>query len=94
MRDAEQEARAQVVVTATAARAHAIKVPPSQARNRDGTTAVMPESGKPSRMVCRKPKEYRSPMPLTGGAQLVPDQVSAVAAYVWSISHNPAPKRR
>lgn len=40
-----------------------------------------------------QPKEYRSPMPPMGGAQLTPDQVSAVAAYVWSISHNPAPKR-
>jgi mono/diheme cytochrome c family protein len=32
-------------------------------------------------------KEYRSPMPPMGGAQLTRDQVSAVAAYVWSISH-------
>jgi glucose/arabinose dehydrogenase/mono/diheme cytochrome c family protein len=40
-----------------------------------------------------QPMEYRSPMPPMGGAQLTPDQVSAVAAYVWSISHNPAPKR-
>ncbi len=38
-----------------------------------------------------QPKEYRSPMPPMGGAQLTPDQVSAVAAYVWSISHRPAP---
>jgi glucose/arabinose dehydrogenase/mono/diheme cytochrome c family protein len=34
-----------------------------------------------------QPKQYRSPMPAMGGAQLTPDQVSAVAAYVWSISH-------
>ena len=34
-----------------------------------------------------QPKQYRSPMPPMGGAQLTPDQVSAVAAYVWSISH-------
>jgi glucose/arabinose dehydrogenase/cytochrome c5 len=34
-----------------------------------------------------QPKEYRSPMPPMGGAQLTPDQVSAVAAYIWSISH-------
>jgi glucose/arabinose dehydrogenase/mono/diheme cytochrome c family protein len=34
-----------------------------------------------------QPKEYRSPMPPMGGAQLTPDQLSAVAAYVWSISH-------
>jgi mono/diheme cytochrome c family protein len=34
-----------------------------------------------------QPKKYRSPMPPKGGAQLTPEQVSAVAAYVWSISH-------
>ena len=34
-----------------------------------------------------QPKEYRSPMPPMGGAQLTRDQVSAVAAYVWSLSH-------
>jgi len=34
-----------------------------------------------------QPKQYRSPMPAMGGAQLTPDQVSAVAAYVWSLSH-------
>lgn len=33
------------------------------------------------------PKNYRSPMPPMGGAQLTPDQLSAVAAYVWSLSH-------
>jgi glucose/arabinose dehydrogenase/cytochrome c5 len=33
------------------------------------------------------PKNYRSPMPAMGGAQLTPDQVSAVAAYVWALSH-------
>lgn len=32
-----------------------------------------------------QPKEYRAPMPPMGGAQLTPDQVSAVAAYVWSL---------
>jgi mono/diheme cytochrome c family protein len=31
-----------------------------------------------------QPKKYRSLMPPMGGAQLTPDQVSAVAAYVWS----------
>jgi mono/diheme cytochrome c family protein len=35
-----------------------------------------------------RPKQYRSPMPPMGGAQLTSDQVSAVAAYVWSISHH------
>jgi glucose/arabinose dehydrogenase/mono/diheme cytochrome c family protein len=34
-----------------------------------------------------QPKEYRSPMPAMGGAQLTPDQIKAVAAYVWSLSH-------
>jgi mono/diheme cytochrome c family protein len=34
-----------------------------------------------------KPKNYRAPMPPMGGAQLTPDQVSAVAAYVWAIGH-------
>ena len=33
------------------------------------------------------PKQYRSPMPPMGGAQLSPEQVSAVAAYVWALSH-------
>ena len=35
-----------------------------------------------------QPKQYRSPMPPKGGAQLSPGQVSAVAAYVWSLSHH------
>jgi glucose/arabinose dehydrogenase/cytochrome c5 len=34
-----------------------------------------------------QPKEYRSPMPPMGGAQLTDDQVSALAAYVWALSH-------
>jgi mono/diheme cytochrome c family protein len=34
-----------------------------------------------------QPKQYRSAMPAMGGAQLTADQVSAVAAYVWSLSH-------
>jgi len=33
------------------------------------------------------PKNYRSPMPPMGGAQLTPSQVSAVAAYVWALNH-------
>ena len=35
----------------------------------------------------KQPKQYRSPMPPMGGAQLTPDQRAAVAAYVWSLSH-------
>jgi glucose/arabinose dehydrogenase/mono/diheme cytochrome c family protein len=38
-----------------------------------------------------QPKEYRSAMPPMGGAQLTPEQVSAVAAYVWAISHRGSP---
>ncbi len=34
-----------------------------------------------------QPKEYRSPMPAMGGAQLTPEELSAVAAYVWALSH-------
>ncbi|HYK34482.1 PQQ-dependent sugar dehydrogenase [Alloacidobacterium sp.] len=34
------------------------------------------------------PKQYRSPMPAGGGAQLTPDQASAVGAYVWALSHH------
>jgi glucose/arabinose dehydrogenase/mono/diheme cytochrome c family protein len=34
-----------------------------------------------------QPKQYRSPMPPMGGAQLSSDQVSAVAAYIWALSH-------
>jgi len=33
------------------------------------------------------PKQYRSPMPPMGGAQLTADEISAVAAYVWGLSH-------
>ncbi|MCU1298040.1 MAG: glucose/sorbosone dehydrogenase-like protein [Acidobacteriaceae bacterium] len=40
-----------------------------------------------------EPKQYRSPMPPMGGAQLTPDQVSAVAAYVWALSHRGSPNR-
>jgi len=36
----------------------------------------------------QQPKQYRSPMPPMGGAQLTPDQLSAVAAYVWALSHH------
>jgi glucose/arabinose dehydrogenase/mono/diheme cytochrome c family protein len=34
-----------------------------------------------------QPKDYRSPMPPMGGAQLTPAQVKALAAYVWSLNH-------
>jgi glucose/arabinose dehydrogenase/mono/diheme cytochrome c family protein len=34
-----------------------------------------------------QPKNYRSPMPPMGGTQLTADQVNAVAAYLWSLSH-------
>jgi glucose/arabinose dehydrogenase/mono/diheme cytochrome c family protein len=34
-----------------------------------------------------QPKRYRSPMPPMGGAELTKDQLSALAAYVWALSH-------
>jgi glucose/arabinose dehydrogenase/mono/diheme cytochrome c family protein len=34
-----------------------------------------------------QPKHYRSPMLPMGGAQLTADQASALAAYVWALSH-------
>ncbi len=34
-----------------------------------------------------KPKQHPAPMPPKGGAQLTDDQVKAVAAYVYSLSH-------
>jgi glucose/arabinose dehydrogenase/mono/diheme cytochrome c family protein len=40
-----------------------------------------------------QPKQYRSPMPPMGGAQLSADQASALAAYVWGLSHRPAPPK-
>jgi glucose/arabinose dehydrogenase/mono/diheme cytochrome c family protein len=40
-----------------------------------------------------QPKQYRSPMPPMGGAQLTPDEVSAVAAYVWALSHRTSPNQ-
>ena len=36
------------------------------------------------------PKDYRSPMPPRGGAQLSAADVSAVAAYVWALAHQTA----
>jgi glucose/arabinose dehydrogenase/cytochrome c5 len=36
-----------------------------------------------------QPKQYRAPMPPLGGAQLSKEQVSALAAYVWGLSHRP-----
>jgi glucose/arabinose dehydrogenase/mono/diheme cytochrome c family protein len=38
-----------------------------------------------------QPKQYRSPMPPMGGAQLTADQVSALAAFVWSLGHRATP---
>jgi mono/diheme cytochrome c family protein len=35
-----------------------------------------------------RPKQYREPMPPMGGAQLSPEQVQAVAAYVWGLGHH------
>jgi len=38
-----------------------------------------------------QPKLYRAPMPPMGGAALTAEQVNAVAAYIWSLSHRSAP---
>lgn len=40
------------------------------------------------------PKQFRSPMPPMGGAQLSDTQASAVAAYVWALSHKAAPRAK
>ena len=40
-----------------------------------------------------QPKQYRSAMPPTGGAQLTKSQTLALAAYVWSLSHRPSPAK-
>ena len=40
-----------------------------------------------------QPKQYRDPMPPMGGTQLTPDEVSALASYVWSLSHRASPNR-
>ena len=37
-----------------------------------------------------KPKEHQAGMPPMGGAKLSPDQIQAVAAYVYSLSHGGA----
>ena len=34
-----------------------------------------------------EPKLYRAPMPPMGGATLTPEQVKAVAAYIWGLNH-------
>lgn len=34
-----------------------------------------------------QPKSYRNPMPAMGGTQLTPEQVSAIAAYIWAVNH-------
>ena len=34
-----------------------------------------------------KPKKFQTPMPPMGGSRLSEDQVQAVAAYVYSLSH-------
>jgi glucose/arabinose dehydrogenase len=35
-----------------------------------------------------QPKQYGAPMPPMGGADLSPSDVSAVAAYIWALSHH------
>ncbi|MGO9804440.1 MAG: PQQ-dependent sugar dehydrogenase [Steroidobacteraceae bacterium] len=36
------------------------------------------------------PKQFRNPMPPMGGAQLTPEQVTAVAAYLWALRQGSA----
>jgi mono/diheme cytochrome c family protein len=38
-----------------------------------------------------QPKQYRSPMPPMGGTQLSREQINALAAYIWSVSHSGSP---
>jgi glucose/arabinose dehydrogenase/mono/diheme cytochrome c family protein len=40
-----------------------------------------------------QPKQYGSPMPPMGGAPLSSSEVSAVAAYIWALSHRSAQNR-
>ncbi len=40
-----------------------------------------------------QPKQYGDPMPPMGGGSLTNDQVSAVAAYVWGLSHRGKDKK-
>jgi glucose/arabinose dehydrogenase/mono/diheme cytochrome c family protein len=40
-----------------------------------------------------QPKQYRSAMPPSGGAQLTTNQTLALAAYVWSLSHRVDPAK-
>ncbi|MGA7325109.1 MAG: c-type cytochrome [Rhodomicrobium sp.] len=41
-----------------------------------------------------QPKEYRDPMPPMGGAQLTPEEVRAVSAYVWALNHQRTAKAK
>jgi glucose/arabinose dehydrogenase/mono/diheme cytochrome c family protein len=41
-----------------------------------------------------QPKNHTGVMPPMGGAQLSPEQLSAVAAYVWALGHNTAAQPR
>jgi mono/diheme cytochrome c family protein len=43
--------------------------------------------GKVIRDGVAQPKQYRSPMPPMGGTQLTEEQLSALAVYVWALSH-------
>ena len=41
-------------------------------------------------MGVQHPKEHRAPMPAMGGSSLDKEQLAAIAAFVWSLSHRPA----
>lgn len=36
-----------------------------------------------------QPMQYPKPMPPMGGAQLSPDELAAIAAYVWAVGRQP-----
>ena len=37
----------------------------------------------------QQPKDFRNPMPPMGGSQLTPEQVNAMAAYLWALGKKP-----
>jgi len=59
----------------------------AQARNQSNRPAEA------ATQACPNDDSGRSPMPPMGGAQLIPDQVSALASYVWGLSHRESSNR-
>jgi mono/diheme cytochrome c family protein len=50
--------------------------------------AIVSTTAKSAERPARVAMARMAPMPPMGGAQLTPDQVSAVAAYIWGLSHH------